>query len=290
MDLTLQNKELKVRIATAGAELRSVVTRRNDMEYMWSGDPAVWGKTSPILFPIVGTLVDGKYAYEGNVYNLPRHGFARDNEFAVASVGDDQVIFLLESNGRFLDVFPFEFALTITYSIDGMSLTVSYGVENRGSGDMYFSLGAHPAFAVPLVAGTRYEDYYLLFNTKELANRWPITREGLISPSSTAFLVQSNRVDLTHALFEDDAVVLKELRSKVVSLRCNEHPHGLDFHFEGFRYLGIWSARHADFVCIEPWCGIADTVGHSGQLVDKEGIERLAPKASWSRSWVVTFY
>jgi galactose mutarotase-like enzyme len=290
MDILLQNNELKVRIASSGAELRSVVTRRNDLEYMWSGDPLVWGKTSPVLFPVVGSLKGGVYEFEGKVYKLPRHGFARDNDFEVVSTGEDEVALSLESKGRFLELYPFEFALTITYSIDDLSLTVSYEVENRGDNDMFFSLGAHPAFAVPLVPDTRYEDHYLLFGKKELVNRWPITQEGLISSSSAAFLIQSNRVDLTHRLFEDDAVVLKDLQSQVVSLRCSEHPHGLDFHFKGFPYLGLWSAKHANFVCIEPWCGIADTVGHSGQLVAKEGIERLAPKASWSRSWVVTFY
>ena len=290
MDLTLQNNDLRVRINPSGAELRSVITRSNKLEYMWSGDPDYWGKTSPVLFPIVGALKDGMYEFEGVQYNLPRHGFARDNLFDVVAARDDEVALVLESKGHFLEVYPFEFALAITYSISDLTLTVSYEVANRGKQDMYFSLGAHPAFAVPIVPGTRYEDHYLLFRSKELVSRWPITPAGLISSSPIPFLTQSNRVDLTHALFEDDAVVLKDLQSNVVSLRCNAHPHGLDFHYKGFPYLGIWSAKDANFVCIEPWCGIADADTHDGHLIQKEGIERLAGQASWSRSWSVTFY
>jgi len=289
MDVVLENDFLKVGIKTKGAELTSVFHKKTNLEYMWSADPAFWGKSSPVLFPIVGTLKGDVFQYGGKSYSLPRHGFARDYDFEVERKEGDRAIFLLKSSDETLRKYPFEFELRLHYSLAENNLRVTYDVKNVGDGVQYFSIGGHPAFKVPLVTGARYEDYFLEFQKKETTGRWPLAG-GLVKTEPVPLLDDSKVLPLTRALFSDDAVVLKRLRSTSVSLRSRNDGHGLDFNFEGFPFLGIWAAPNANFVCIEPWCGIADSVNHNQDFVKKEGIEKADAGGSWVKTWAVKFY
>ena len=290
MDVKLENSDLVVKVRSKGAELLSVVNSKTGLEYMWSGDAAFWGKTSPVLFPIVGTLKNDNFFFNGNTYTLSRHGFARDAEFDVEKLAGDKVKFTLNSSEDSLKNYPFIFSLTITYSLLANFLVVEYSVENKSKGDMFFSLGAHPAFKVPLINGTLYEEHYLEFNKTETAPRWPISDKGLIKQEPVPFLDHVERINLNKELFYEDAIVLKHLNSNLISLKATTHSHGLDFHFDGFSYLGLWAARNADFVCIEPWCGIADSVSHDQDFTKKEGIEKIALNVSWKRIWKVRLF
>ena len=288
--MTLENEHLKIAVKTKGAELCSVVRKDNQLEYMWSGDPAVWGKTSPILFPIVGTLKDDTYFYESNSYKLSRHGFARDAEFKIVKQEKQEAIFLLRDSPNSLKNFPFAFELLVKYLVDNDELKVSYEVRNTGTSIMYFSLGAHPAFKVPLTGATVYKDYFLEFHSIENAARWPVNKEGLIEKKSLPFLNNSSRIDISHELFEKDALVFKDIHSHKISLKTNRNAHGLDFYFSGFPFLGLWAAKGGDFVCIEPWCGIADSVDHNQQFTEKEGVQTLPANDSWLREWRIRLF
>ena len=289
MIVTLENTLLKVDIKSKGAELCSVFKKDNGLEYMWSGDPAVWGKTSPVLFPIVGTLKNNTYFHNDKPYTLSRHGFARDAEFEMLEQEQQKASFILKDSETSFVNYPFHFELILTYELDSDLLKTSYEVRNTGTDNMYFSLGAHPAFKVPLTEETTYEDYYLLFDHDENAGRWPISKDGLIQDTPLSFFNNSSRIDLTRVLFHEDALVFKHLQSHNVSLITDLNSHGLNFHFEGFPYLGLWAAKGGDFVCIEPWCGIADSVDHDQQLIHKEGIEILAAGNKWMKIWDVRF-
>jgi galactose mutarotase-like enzyme len=290
MNCKIENEYLVVEIKPKGAELASVIHKQNQLQYMWSGDPAVWGKTSPVLFPIVGTLKEDTYIYKDKKYSLPRHGFARDHVFEVEKQNTDNITFLLKSSATTLEKYPFHFELRLIYTLKEDTLQLQYDIRNIGGEEMYFSIGAHPAFAVPLVKSSVYEDHYLEFNQEETAGRWPISKEGLIKTEPDKFFDHTHVINLTKPLFYDDALVFKHLKSNSISLKSKTHSHGLDFYFEGFPFMGIWGAKDADFVCIEPWCGIADGVNHNQQLISKEGIEKLASNDSWSRAWKVRFY
>jgi galactose mutarotase-like enzyme len=257
---------------------------------MWSGDPAFWGKTSPILFPIVGTLKKDNYIYQEKPYTLSRHGFARDSTFQIAAQQEDSIIFSLSSSPDSREKYPFDFDLHVGYRLIQNNLEVTYGLTNTGADVLFFSIGGHPAFKVPLVIGTSYEDYYLQFDALENSARWPISIDGLIKDTSTPFFKNSSVLKLTRELFSEDALVFKDLKSDKVSIKSELHSHGLDFSFDGFPYLGIWAAKDADFVCIEPWCGIADAVSHDQQLVSKEGIMKILSNESWTRRWKVKVY
>lgn len=288
---TIENKVIKAVINPKGAELTSLVHKEHALEYMWGGDPAVWGKHSPVLFPIVGMLKNNEYVYKGQSYTLPRHGFARDLPFAVETEATDAITFLLKSHEFYsLKVFPFAFEFRVRYTLLDNSIAVTYEVTNTDNADIYFSVGGHPAFRVPLAAGTRYEDYYLLFDQVEQAPRWPISPDGLIEDTPQPVLNNTNRLSLTKELFQKDALVFKGLKSTRISLESDATPRGLTMDFPGFPFFGIWAFKNADFVCLEPWCGIADGVGTNQQLMEKEGINELKPKEVFTRTWTVSVF
>ncbi|MEO6290647.1 MAG: aldose 1-epimerase family protein [Ginsengibacter sp.] len=290
MIITLENACLTIAVKSTGAELCNVIRKDARLEYIWSGDPSVWGKTSPMLFPIVGTLKNDTYIYKNEKYKLSRHGFARDEEFEIVLQEQQHVVFLLKDTPGSFVKYPFAFELLVDYALDNDVLKVSYQVRNTGTDLMYFSLGAHPAFKVPLLQGTIYEDYFLQFDSMENAAIWPVNKEGLIGHDPVPFLNNSSRIDLSHKLFDNDALVFKDIHSGKVSLKTDRHPHGLEFYFEGFPFLGLWAAKGGNFLCIEPWCGIADAADHDQMLINKEGIQVLPVSDTWRREWKVRYF
>lgn len=284
---TIETEQLKVDIKTKGAELDSIYSKTNNIEYMWGADPAFWPKKSPILFPIVGTLKQNTYYYDNVPFQLNRHGFARDKDFSVTAQTDTSITMTLTADADTLKVYPFPFTLSINYSVDANELTVSYHVTNRGTGNMFFSIGGHPAFRMPLEDDLLYEDYYIQFEEKEVANRWLISPEGLIEPESVPYLKGQSKLQLSKAMFSKDAVVFKDLTSNRLSVKTDRSPHGFTFEFNAFPYMAFWAAPNADFICIEPWCGIADSTASSQQLVEKDGINQLLPNQDFRRSWNV---
>lgn len=286
----ISNEILEVNILKRGAELTSIVSKSTGLEYMWNADPAFWAKTSPVLFPIVGTLKNDTYYYEGKAYQLGRHGFAREKEFTVTAQTAASVTFTLVTDESTLKNYPFHFRFDITYEVINNTLSVTYKVLNTGNTELLFSVGGHPAFKVPLVEGTAYTDYYLQFEKKETTGRWPISKDGLIETKPVSLLENSHRIPLSKELFLQDALVFKNLKSSKVSLKSSATSHGLLFDYTGFPFLGIWAAKNADFVCIEPWCGIADSVSTDQQLINKEGINKLDAGDAFERNWSVSLF
>lgn len=288
--INIENQQLKIAVNSKGAELTSIFHKGHKLEYLWGGDPAVWGKQSPLLFPIVGTLKNGSYTVDGQHYELGRHGFARETAFEVEAQSKDSVTFVLRSNSQTREVYPFDFELRVIYQLAPNGLATTYQVKNPSKHPIYFSIGAHPAFRVPLAEGTDYTDYFLEFETEETAPRWPISAEGLIETSSEPLLEGTRLLPLTKELFLRDALVFKNLKSTTVTLQSNKTPHGLEFDFADFPYMGIWAAKGADFVCIEPWCGIADSTDSDQQFAHKEGIEKLEGGEIFERTWTLSLF
>lgn len=286
--ITIQNNFLKAGIKTKGAELASLYNIQKKQEYMWGGDPQFWGKHSPVLFPVVGTLKDNSYHYNGQSYKLSRHGFAREMEFEVADQQPDSVKMLLKNSPETEKNYPFKFDFYIIYKLEAATLSVTYKVENAGEEAMWFSVGAHPAFKLPLFPGTSYDEYLLEFSQNEHLERWPISKDGLIEATEENLFGDSKLIPLSKSLFYKDALVFKNMKSDKLVLRHVNGEIGFTFNFPGFPYLGIWAAKDADFVCIEPWCGIADSVNSNQQFTEKEGIHQLAANRVFERTWSVT--
>ncbi len=284
---TIENDHLKVSVSSKGAELDNILLKSDKTAYMWGADPAFWAKKSPVLFPIIGTLKANTYYFDGKAYQLPRHGFAREMDFTAISQTNESILFAIESNAKTFEVFPFGFRFEIGYALFENQLRVTYTVSNTDNKTIYFSVGGHPAFKVPITEGLNYDDYYLEFNEQENAGRWPISKEGLIESSPVPLIENSNQLKLTKDLFKKDALVFKHLKSNTVVLKSDKDKRSIGFDFTGFPFLGIWAAKDADFVCIEPWCGIADSVDTEQELIKKEGIVALAIAEVFERSWSV---
>ena len=287
---TIEDDRLQVSIHPKGAELQRIFHKGHRMDYLWGGDPTFWSKHSPLLFPIVGTLKDNTYIYQDRSYHLPRHGFARDREFEMEQQSPDSIRFLLRHDAATLAVYPFSFELRVGYRLTYEGLRTTYRVYNPAEMPMYFSIGGHPAFPCPLTPDTAYSDYYLEFDQPETTPRWPISKAGLIEADPVPLLRESQRLPLTKELFARDALVLKHPVSTAVTLRSEKTERGLRIEFPDFPFLGIWAAPGADFVCIEPWCGIADGVGSDQQLVNKEGIIRLGGGGVFERTWTLRVF
>jgi len=285
----IQNEYVKATFHAKGAELQSLVNKTTGKEYLWNGDPAYWGKFSPVLFPVVGALKQGIYYADDQEYSLPRHGFARDREFTVSGLSDTEVSFTLKHDEETLKIFPFEFILHLHYRLEGATLSCTYEVSNPGSKTLLFSVGGHPAFAAATNKEISYEDYFLEFSNDQALICYKINKD-LISDDIVRIKLEQQRLPLSHELFYEDALVIKTLKSNRISLRNSKNSNGLHFNFDGFPFFGIWSARDADFVCLEPWCGIADSTDHNQHLPDKEGIQRLESAGKWQRTWSVTTF
>lgn len=282
---TLESSRLRVSISPQGAELQSVFDKKKNLEYLWQADPAIWGKHSPVLFPIVGTLKENRYRYKDQWYSLNRHGFAREMEFQLEASTTESAVFLLTDSEQTRERYPFQFEFRIAYQLTNQGFSVSYRVNNTDSAPLYFSVGGHPAFRVPLQAHESYEDYQLKFDQLETAGRWPISKDGLIETFTEPLLNNSDQLLLNKPLFSRDALVFRQLRSESVSLQHQSGELAWTLKFEGFPFLGLWAAKGGDFLCVEPWCGIADSVNASQDLTEKDGINVLEPHEKWERNW-----
>lgn len=284
--ITLENDYLKVSLNAKGAELQGLYSKETEIEYLWNANPKYWAKHSPVLFPIVGSLKDDHFNYKGKSYELPRHGFARDHVFEIEKTSSAEAVFTLTQSDETLKVYPFHFKLKLIYKLIDRKLNLTYEVINTGNETLLFSIGAHPAFAVPNTPNTNYEDYYLAFNTDEKLTYWKL-EDGLVANETGNIELDGHKLNLKHELFYNDALVFKNMQSSCISLLNNKNDYGLHFHFEDFPFFGIWAAKDAPFICLEPWCGVADGVNHDHQLQRKEGITSLAPGKNWERFWEV---
>jgi galactose mutarotase-like enzyme len=274
---------IEAAIDSHGAELKSLKLLKNNEEFMWNADPEFWGRTSPVLFPIVGGLKGGKYSYHGVTYEMGQHGFARDNEFELVSHEKTKVVFLLNPNEETLKKYPFEFKFYMEYSLKNGCLSIEYRVENLSHEEIFFSVGAHPAFSIPTDRDTKISDYYLEFEKNETASIFPLEGRN-ISRNTIKFLEDSKKIELDEDTFKDDALIFKNLDSKKVSLKCKKNTRVVTMDYSNFEYIAFWNKVGAEFVCLEPWNGIADFVDASGRLEEKDGIIKLKGKGKYKAS------
>lgn len=275
MIITISNSTISASIDSLGAEI--IRLEKDNQNYIWTVDETYWNKTSPILFPIVGRLKNDIYSYNSKSYELHRHGFARNFEFKILNQTENSVVFILESNSETLKNYPFEFELHLEYLVEGNDLKMKYTVQNKSQVTMPFSIGAHPAFAIDGVI----TDYSLDFNENEEFISYELENEQF-NNSFKKIPSKNRKINLDYSLFEKDAIVFKNLKSNKITVSKNNQPH-LSVEFEGFPYLGIWTKPNAPFLCIEPWCGLADNINHNGNILEKEGINYIVPNENFIR-------
>ena len=280
MNITISNTHLSATINPLGAELISLKDKENK-EYIWEGNPKFWGKHSPILFPIVGRLKDDIYSHNEKSYSLSRHGFAREMEFSILEKSSNKVVFYLKHTDETLKNYPFYFELKISYTLIDTNLKIGYEVVNLNAFEMPFSIGAHPAFALP----NTFENYELLFEKTEKLLSYQLEND-LISDKTISLPMQENSLPLAYPLFENDALIFKKLKSKSIAILENKVPF-LKIIFEGFPSLGIWTKENAPYICLEPWFGYADTQTNSGKLSEKEGIQIIRAHETFASEYSI---
>jgi galactose mutarotase-like enzyme len=270
--------QIEAEINPLGAQL-SVLRDRGGHDLLWNGEPSVWAGRAPILFPIVGALADGHYHLDSNTYALPRHGFARGKPFKVVEATPASAVLRLKADDSTLAVYPFDFELDIGFQIGGSTLIVKAAVRNNGSQNMPASFGFHPAFRWPLPFGCSRPSHFIEFEMNEPAPIRRLNAQGLLTSRRLPTPIHLRRLALDDALFNDDAVIFDELRSRSVAYGAEQGPR-IRVSFPDSPYLGVWTKPGANFICIEPWHGVADPEGFNGDFRDKPGVFNVAAGAA----------
>ena len=284
----LKNNDIAIKVEDHGAELRSLTKIDSGKEFMFQADPKYWGRTSPVLFPIVGGLWENKYIYDGVTYELPKHGFARDMDFNLVKETSDELLFELKDTEETLKVFPFKFTLQIGYKLEGSKVTVSYNVKNDNDGTFYFSIGAHPAFICDL------NNDELLFEKNGVAVKDTL-KSGVIDMSSGCLSEKVIDVKTTGGvltlepkLFDEDALIFEDRQSDSVTIIRKDDADKVKVSFDA-PLFGVWSPdkKNAPFVCIEPWNGRCDRVGYEHALEKREHGNRLEKGESFNTAFSI---
>jgi galactose mutarotase-like enzyme len=286
---TLQNEILTVEISEHGAELQSI--RNASAEYLWQGDPAYWGRRSPVLFPIVGSVWETRYRVAGQEFKLGQHGFARDMDFVLVSQTENEVRYRLESSEETLAKYPYPFVLEIAYKLHGNKVDVIWDVVNPSSEKIYFQIGAHPAFYYPDYDPQTSERGFLSFDRSEGLQCIRIKEKGCVDaetkypleiPENGLFPLSADTFDAI------DTIMLQDGQIGRVALHRADKTPWLSLSFNA-PVVGIWSppTKNAPFICLEPWYGRCDRAGYEGDYRDKDWVNRLAPGERFSSVYTI---
>lgn len=285
---TIHNDYLTIDVSSLGAELQSI-RDAEDREYLWQADKEIWPRHSPILFPIVCGLWEGKYRNEGKEYALERHGFARDTEFKLLKKSDDKVTYVLESDDNTLKVYPYSFILSVTYRLVKNRIHVVWHVHNTDDKEMHFQIGGHPAFNIPGMEEGGPLKGAMIFDNKGRVERIYGNVGGCVRPERFDTGSQNGLWLFTEETFRDDAVIIDKCQLRQVCLIDKDMNPVVTVDFKA-PAVGIWSpyGKKASFVCIEPWYGLHDWVGYEGEFKDKYLMNHLQPGASFMSEYVIT--
>ena len=267
----IRNESLTLEIDAHGAEMKSLIDNCSGQEYLWCGDAAYWGRTSPVLFPLVGNYREKQSCFDGKWYSLSQHGFARDMDFELVSEKGDEIWFALEDSPETLEKYPFGFRLELGYRLQGRAVEVLWKVTNKNDREMYFSIGGHPAFNCPLREGEKQTDYRIGFDTCEPLTASVLDENGTVSERTKVLELTDGMLQITDSLFDEDALIVEHDQAHKVALYTPEGEKYLEVKFEA-PLFGIWSpaGKHAPFVCIEPWYGRSDRADFGQKLEERE--------------------
>ena len=284
----LKNEELTLTVISAGAEMKSLKDNKTEQEYLWQADPKFWGRTSPVLFPIVGNYAQKQSVYEGKTYTLSQHGFARDMEFDLESQTEEEIWFVLKDTESTLEKYPFHFILKVGYRLSGRQVEVMWKVENPNEKKMYFSIGGHPAFNCPLKAEEKQSDYQLSFDTDKTLVCSILGENGLLTARKKEFELTNHKMRIVEDLFDEDALIIEGNQAKRVGLVNPQGETYLEVEFDA-PLFGIWSPakKSAPFVCIEPWYGRSDKEDFSKKLEEREWGNELKAGEIFEKSYQI---
>lgn len=287
MDYQISNEKVQVTISDVGAELQSI--KKDGAEYLWNGDAAYWKERSPILFPYVGRFTEGKYLLSGKEYKMDIHGFARKLPYHVVYQEEDMITFELRDNEETYEMYPYHFIFQVTYELNEQEIAVTYRVSNCSRETMYFGIGGHPGFMVPLESGLDFSDYYLEFGGTARPERVGHTPACFLSGTNSEFPLEDGRkIKLAHNLFDDDAIVLRNMADEV-TLGSEKGSRKVKVSYPDMPYLGIWHAPKTDapYVCIEPWTSLPSRQDVVEEFKYKSDLIRLTAGEQYVNAWSI---
>ena len=287
----LENMYLKVTINQQGAEIAKILSKENGNDYLWNADETFWKRSAPVLFPIVGSLKDGKYTVDGQDYPMSQHGFARDRDFSMVEKLGDVIWFEMRPDEELRSRYPFEFLLRIGYRIEGRRVHVMWTVRNDSADTMYFSIGGHPAFLcssgkdeADVLNGYRLN----LYTPKEEVVSGVLNEKGTLSEEKRTVKLTEGKLDLSAEIFGRDALILDAKEIHTVGILDPDGEEFLRLQFD-VPQLGIWSpaGKNAPFVCVEPWFGRCDAENFSGVLSERQYGNATEPGHSFHKEYVI---
>lgn len=273
----LQNDFISISVKSYGAELCSLIDKEKNRELMWQADPKFWPRHAPLLFPVVGKLKDNSFQFKGKNYILNQHGFARQSEFEVFMPVKNQLTCRLQSSQESLKVYPFSYEFETHYILQNHTLKQVFIIKNTGKETMYASVGAHPAFAINLSANPE------LHFTPHLNHYIYKLQDGSIKSKPWGY-ISGELLEIENNTFDEDALILDQTANYKIALAENGN-NILTVDTGNMPYLGIWAKPAAPFVCVEPWCGMADFEEHDGDITKKKGIIGIEPGDSFE-AWL----
>lgn len=291
MRYTIENSALKAEIDSFGAELKSVRSKNDGTEYMWNGDKKFWGRTSPVLFPFVGSLKNKEYRCQGKTYPMGQHGFARDMEHRMTSHTDTSVWFELLSDDDTLAKYPFPFILRIGYQLENNSVKVIWKVENPGNTQMHFSIGAHPAFLCPVHGEADKTGYQLYFGgLDEVHYHGNDVASGMALDEDLVLHLTNHRTAITPDFFDRCTYMIEGNQTKEVGLEDPEGNRVVTVYFDT-PLFALWSpeGKNAPFLCIEPWYGRCDSADFNGSVEERAYTNCLNAGEQFERSYTMAF-
>ncbi len=280
-DLIIKNDVLNVCITTLGAQIKSV---KSDKEYMWEGNPDIWGKHAPVLFPVCGRLKDGKYTYKGKEYSMDAHGFAPKCDYRVREHTEGSLTLYITDTEETLKSYPFNFDFEVKFTLNGSSLKVEYNVTNKGKEELYYSVGCHEAYACP----EGIEEYYLEFPDKPDLDEY-ILDGPFMSGETRPFAKECDIIPLTEKLFENDSTCFKNMGTYTVTLKNKAGTRSVKVDYPDFDYFIIWHIPGAPYICLEPWKGFPDYTTTDGDFTKKDGIMKVEAGQRSTSEHTITF-
>lgn len=289
---TIENERLRIQVADAGAELISIYDKKNDREILWQADPAYWKRHAPILFPNVGRHYGDRYRVNGQEFPSKQHGFARDSVFSCIDTTVDSITHQLTSSDETKASYPFDFQLRVKHILSGDRILVCWKVVNTGEQPMYFTIGGHPAFSVPVLEDTEYSAYSLYFNTKAPLHYVLLDPSSGTAQTDTSYTLETTDgiCSLDTHLFDRDALVFDNSQISKAGILLPDGTPYLELVCEEFPNFGIWSVPGAPFVCLEPWFGRCDDCGYEGELSEKSTVNTLESDEVFEKSYFIKIY
>jgi galactose mutarotase-like enzyme len=285
----LENERLLIQVNDQGGQLARIYDKKNKRELIWNANPKYWNRHAPILFPFVGELHNKEYLYNGVTYPMTAHGFARDSEFTFEGIIENRIIHSLSSNEETRKKYPFDFRLEVSHCMEANQVSVEWKVINTGEKEMLFSIGAHPAFYVPVIEGEKQKDYYLTFGNHDKLEYIRISKDGgtaLYKDVYTLSLTEG-KYQVEEHLFDDGVLIFENHQLTEVGIAFPNKEHYVNIKCDGFPYVGVWTKPNAPFICLEPWYGRCDNQGFTDELKNKTGVQSLPSKQEFYAAYEI---